>query len=86
MCFKQPVHHTFVRAERTSYIDHILASQDACAFIEDCKILATLEDNVSDHLPLKVTMHLPVPDSTPGHHEPPPWLQSDKFSKSQLVE
>ena len=58
--FNQPVNYTYFSKHAQSYINHMFISQNAWGYVLDCKILSDIQDNVSDHFPLCLSVKLPV--------------------------
>ena len=58
--FNQPVNYTYFSKHAQSYIDHMFISQNAWEYVLDCKIMSDMQDNVSDHFPLCLSVKLPV--------------------------
>ena len=52
------MNYTFYSESSRSYIDHILVSEGIYNNITSCSTLPHNTDNMSDHLPLKVTFNI----------------------------
>ena len=56
--FKQSLSYTYFNYSSRSYFDHILASEGIYDNLISCAILPHSDDNLSDHLPVKVTLNV----------------------------
>ena len=55
---KQSLSYTYFNYSSRSYIDHILVSESIYDNVLSCAILPHGDDNLSDHLPVKVTLNV----------------------------
>ena len=58
--FSQSVNYTYVKGTHKTYIDHILASEQANQWITDCTIISNDPECTSDHFPVKVKLKIPA--------------------------
>ena len=56
--FKQSLSYTYFNYSSRSYIDHILVSEGIYDNVISCAIFPHSDDNLSDHLPVKVTLNV----------------------------
>ena len=63
LAFKQDVHCSYFTTARGvySWIDHILCTDYDVINVKSCKIILPAADNVSTHLPLRLTTELLLP-------------------------
>jgi hypothetical protein len=57
--FEQNFNFTYSLGSKKSYIDHVFIPKYMCDQISKCNILEA-EDNVSDHMVISATIHIPV--------------------------
>ena len=58
--FEQPVGYTYWNGSRVSYIDHVFVSSYAMHSVESCTIMSDVNDNISDHHPIKTVISVSV--------------------------
>ena len=61
--FRQDVNFTYQKGDNSSYIDHVLVPSYLMDRLSQCEILCRDSDNVSDHLAIKTSLQLNVPQS-----------------------
>ena len=57
--FSQSLNYTYVKGTHKTYIDHILASEQANQWITDCTIISNDPECTSDHFPIEVKLKIP---------------------------
>jgi hypothetical protein len=60
--FSQPVNFTYFKGIHKSYIDHCFVTKQTHKLIDWCHIVNEVPDNVSDHLPVSVSLHISCGD------------------------
>ncbi|KAK2161068.1 hypothetical protein LSH36_122g09015 [Paralvinella palmiformis] len=64
---KQPVNYIYDKGTHSTYIDHVLVSQEYNNMIPDYKIINSYYENTSDHLPIRTSIILSVKDLQNTH-------------------
>ena len=79
LSFKQQVNYTYFSFANNhfSWIDHVLSTNNDTDNIVTCEILPLCQDNLSDHLPLKLIVSVPVNNSS---HDVVKTLSSLRFN------
>ena len=71
-CFDQQVPYTYLKNNITSYIDHVFISEYAIDYLQKCSTMLPEAGNVSDHLPLTITVDIRTPKLKPEANFPEP--------------
>ena len=58
-CFSQPANFTYFKGHNKTYIDHCITTGYTQDLVQYCHILYDNSDNVSDHLPLCLSINIP---------------------------
>ena len=67
--------YTYEKAGYRTYIDHAFVSEDLVDYIENCCVIDEAIQNVSDHLPISITLYTDIPriQSSDDHKKRVAW-------------
>ena len=85
LCSGEKITWTSDDGLRNSYIDHICVSRNLLPFVEKCNVLPDCVSNVSDHVPLSVTMKFSVKQSPdPILRQVVDWTKVEQCDRNRL--
>ena len=58
---------TYFKGDFKTYIDHCILTKQAHNLVDSCKILSDNADNVSDHLPISISLNIPCEADEVSH-------------------